>query len=169
MKWLQAGGLADSVCGGSTASFRVATDRVELRTEKSLQLIDVTELLEERVRRSAVAEGILSVQTLHTTAAVVMNENETRLLKDFERLFERLVPAQAGYAHNDLEARWPKPALDERRNGHAHCRALILGGSLTLNVTGGRIELGGWQRVFLVELDGPRARALSIHVMGMAR
>jgi secondary thiamine-phosphate synthase enzyme len=169
MKWLQAGGLADPLCGGPATSFRVATDRVELRTQKPLQMIDITELVEERVRRSAVAEGVLSVQTLHTTAAVVMNENETRLLKDFERLFERLAPVQGRYEHDDLDARWPKPAPDERRNGHAHCRALVLGGSVTLNVTGGRIELGGWQRVFLVELDGPRTRALSIHVLGIAR
>jgi secondary thiamine-phosphate synthase enzyme len=169
MKWLQAGGLSDRLCGGPGPGFRVATDRVELRTEKPLQMIDVTDLLEERVRRSAVAEGVLSVQTLHTTAALVMNENEAGLLKDFEQLFERLVPRQGAYEHDALEARWPKPAPDERRNGHAHCRALLLGGSVTLNVARGRIELGGWQRVFLVELDGPRIRALSIHILGLAR
>jgi secondary thiamine-phosphate synthase enzyme len=147
----------------------VASERVELRTDKALQIIDVTELVEERVRRSHVADGLVSVQSLHTTAAVVANENEPRLLRDFERLLERLAPPGAHYEHDDLEARRPRPAPDERRNGHAHCRALVLGGSLTLNVAGARIDLGGWQRIFLVELDGPRARTISIHVLGMTR
>jgi secondary thiamine-phosphate synthase enzyme len=147
----------------------VASDRVELRTENPQQIIDVTELVEERVRRSQVSDGIVCVQSLHTTAAIVVNENEPRLLGDFGRLLEHLAPASAHYEHDDLEARWPRPAPDERQNGHAHCRALLLGGSLTLNVAGGRIDLGGWQRVFLVELDGPRPRTLSIQILGAAR
>jgi secondary thiamine-phosphate synthase enzyme len=167
MKWLQARGLAD--VASAPTSFRVASDRVELRTEKARQMIDITELLEERVRRSGISAGLLTAQTLHTTAALVVNENEARLLTDFEHLLERLAPEEGPYAHNDLESRWPPPPPDERPNGHAHCRAVVLGGSLTLNVAGGRLELGGWQRVLLVELDGPRARALSIHVLGLAR
>ena len=55
---------------------------------------------------------------------------------------------------------------DERRNGHAHCRALLLGPSACLNVVDGRLQLGRWQRVFLVELDGPRAREISVLMLG---
>jgi secondary thiamine-phosphate synthase enzyme len=167
MKWVQAGSLGEPWREGGT--FRVASERVELRTEKPLQIIDITELVEERVRRSQVAEGLVSVQSLHTTAAVVSNENEPRLLRDFERLLGRLAPEDDHYEHDDLEARWPRPAPDERKNGHAHCRALLLGGSLALNVSGGRVDLGGWQRIFLVELDGPRPRTISIHVLGTTR
>lgn len=167
MKWLQAKGLADM--SSAPTSFRVATDRVEIRTEKARQMIDVTELMEERVRRSGITTGILSAHTLHTTAALVTNENEARLLRDFEGVLERIAPLDGQYLHDDLEARWPRPAPDERPNGHAHCRALVLGSSVTLNVAGGKTDLGAWQRVFLVELDGPRARTLSIHVLGLAR
>ena len=149
--------------------FRVATERVDLRTERPVQLIDVTDLLAERVRLSGVAEGVMTTHTLHTTAALVVNENEALLLKDFETLLERLAPSEGPYHHDDLGARWPPPPADERRNGHAHCRALVLGGTVTLNVAGGRLELGGWQRIFLVELDGPRRRALSVQVSGIGR
>jgi secondary thiamine-phosphate synthase enzyme len=57
---------------------------------------------------------------------------------------------------------------DERRNGHAHCRALLLGSSVAVNVANGRLQLGRWQRVFLVELDGPRTREVSVLVIGEA-
>ena len=56
--------------------------------------------------------------------------------------------------------------LGERANGHSHCRALLLGPSVALNVSRGRLHLGRWQRVFLVELDGPKARDVSVLVIG---
>jgi secondary thiamine-phosphate synthase enzyme len=57
-------------------------------------------------------------------------------------------------------------APGERPNGHAHCRALLMGSSASLNVAGGRLQLGRWQRVFLAELDGPRSREISVLVLG---
>jgi secondary thiamine-phosphate synthase enzyme len=145
---------------------RVCRDFVRLRTEKRLQFVDLTELVEERVRRSGVCEGLVTVQSRHTTAAVLVNENEPLLLQDFEDLLRRWAPADARYRHNDLEARAGAPA-DERPNGHAHARALLLGASVCLNVAEGRLDLGEWQSVFLVELDGPRDRTLSLQVLGM--
>ncbi|HEY6555297.1 MAG TPA: secondary thiamine-phosphate synthase enzyme YjbQ [Vicinamibacteria bacterium] len=147
------------------AAVRVCRDLVRLRTQRSLQFVDLTALVAERVRRSGVREGMVSVQSRHTTAAVLVNENEPLLLQDFEDLLERWAPAAASYRHNDLEARLHAPA-NERRNGHAHARALLLGASVCLNVALGRLDLGEWQSVFLVELDGPRDRTLSIQVIG---
>jgi secondary thiamine-phosphate synthase enzyme len=149
------------------AAVRVCRDLVRLRTERRLQFVDLTELVEERVRRSGVREGMVTVQTRHTTAALLVNENEPLLLQDFEDLLERWAPADARYRHNDLEAREGAPA-DERPNGHAHARALLLGASVCLNVAEGRLDLGEWQSVFLVELDGPRDRTLSVQVLGVA-
>ena len=148
------------------AAVRICRDLVRLRTERPLQFVDLTELVEERVRRSGVREGMVTVQSRHTTAAVLVNENEPRLLQDFEDLLGRWAPADAPYRHNDLEAREGAPA-DERPNGHAHARALLLGASVCLNVAKGRLDLGEWQSVFLVELDGPRARTLSVQVLGV--
>jgi secondary thiamine-phosphate synthase enzyme len=147
------------------ARIRVCHDRAEIRTRDRIQFIDVTELVGERVRRSGVAHGVVSVQTLHTTAAVLVNENEPLLLEDLRATLERLAPESRGYAHDDLSRR--EAPGDERRNGHAHCRAALLGPSVCINVAEGRAVLGTWQRVFLVELDGPRPRGLSIVVMGV--
>jgi secondary thiamine-phosphate synthase enzyme len=149
-----------------SAVVRVCRGVVDLRTENGVQLVDLTEIVAERVRRSGVAEGTVLVQSRHTTAAVVVNENEPLLLEDFQDLLERWAPAGARYRHNDLRARVAPPP-DERPNGHAHARALLLGVSVCLNVTDGRVDLGDWQSVFLVELDGPRKRSVSVQVQGV--
>jgi secondary thiamine-phosphate synthase enzyme len=130
--------------------------------------VDLTALLAERVLRSGIAEGTVTVQSRHTTAAVVVNENEPLLLDDLEDALERWAPRGARYGHNDLAARQAPPP-GETPNGHAHTRALLLGTSVALNVTAGAIDLGEWQSVFLVELDGPRSRTVSVQVMGASK
>lgn len=150
-----------------TTGFRTCHERVELQAEEPLQFIDVTELVRERVRRSGVLFGTVNVQTHHTTTAVVVNENEPLLLLDLKVLLERWAPCKAPYRHDDLAARTPRVGPGERPNGHAHARALVLPTSVTLNVADGRLQLGTWQSVFLVELDGLRPRTLSILVMGL--
>jgi secondary thiamine-phosphate synthase enzyme len=142
-----------------------ASDRVRLRTRVGTRFVDLTELIRERVRQSGVVSGLAVVQTLHTTAALAVNENEPLLLSDLERTFERLAPEALGYAHDDLDRRGPLPP-GERRNGAAHCRALVLAPSLTLLVEEGRLALGSWQRILLVDLDPPRERELAIGILG---
>jgi secondary thiamine-phosphate synthase enzyme len=146
----------------------VWSDVVQLHTDERVQLIDVTELVAERVRRSGIGHGLVCAQSRHTTAAVIVNENEPLLVDDFKRMLERLAPRAARYRHNQLHRR-RNLAPDESRNGDAHCRALLLGASETLAVVDGALHLGRWQRVFLVELDGPRPRSLAVVVMGIAR
>jgi secondary thiamine-phosphate synthase enzyme len=148
------------------AAVRVCRDLVHLRTAKPLQFVDLTDLVAERVRRSGVAAGMVTVQSRHTTAAILVNENEPLLLQDLADLLERWAPLAGRYRHNDLAAR-EAPAPDEQPNGHAHARALLLGTSVCLNVADGRIDLGPWQSVFLVELDGPRKRTVSVQVLGV--
>ena len=150
------------------AGVGVFSDVVELHTEERVQLIDVTELVAERVRRSGIGHGLVCAQSRHTTAAVIVNENEPLLVDDFKRMLERLAPRGARYRHNELHRR-RNLAPDESRNGDAHCRAVLLGASETLAVVDGALHLGRWQRVFLVELDGPRRRTLAVVVMGLPR
>jgi secondary thiamine-phosphate synthase enzyme len=152
-----------------STTFRVASDLVELRSERCQQFIDLTELVLERVRRSRVWDGFVNIHTRHTTAAIVVNENEPLLLDDLEELLARWAPADAPYRHNDIHARSLQSLPPERPNGHAHARAVLLGSSETLNILGGKLQLGQWQRIFLVELDGVRTRSVSIVVMGTKR
>lgn len=145
--------------------FATYSDAVSLRTQRPRQFIDVTELVSERVRRSGILEGLVLVQTHHTTTAVVVNEDEPLLIGDFDRLLERLCPPEEPYGHDDL-ARRPDAMADERPNGASHCRSLLLGGSQAIHVSGGVLRLGRWQRLLVVELDGPRRRTVSIVVLG---
>jgi secondary thiamine-phosphate synthase enzyme len=112
--------------------------------------------------------GPVTVQSRHTTASVVVNENEPLLVEDLKDALQRWAPEGLHYRHNDLAARYTAPE-GERPNGHSHARALMLCTSVCLNVADGRVDLGEWQSVFLVELDGPRSRTLSIQVLGATR
>jgi secondary thiamine-phosphate synthase enzyme len=125
----------------------------------------LTDRLEALVAEAGIRFGFVNVQTLHTTTAIFMNELEPLLLSDFASVLENAAPRNAGYRHDDLRAR-AVSAPDERINGHAHCRALLLGSSACLNAIDGRLLLGRWQRVFLAELDGPRTREISVLVLG---
>ena len=145
---------------------RAFSDRVRLRTESPIQFIDVTDLVAERVRRTRVIEGLVCVQVQHTTAAVLVNEDEPLLIEDMTKALERVAPSGASYAHDDLGRRGPETPPCERRNGHAHCKAMALPVSATLNIAGGRLQLGRWQRILLVELDGPQPRTLSLSILG---
>ena len=135
--------------------------RFRLTTARPTQFIDITERLERMVAGAGVTFGMLNVQTLHTTTAVVVNEHEPLLIGDFERLLEGAAPCDGRYQHDDPMARVVNITTSERANGHAHCRALLLPTAVSLNVVQGRLVLGHWQRVFFVELDGPRPREVS--------
>jgi secondary thiamine-phosphate synthase enzyme len=144
----------------------VYDDLVSLRTDRRLQFVDLSDLVAERVRRSGITAGLCSVQVHHTTAALAVNEDEPLLLGDVERLFERIAPADGRYGHDDLSRR-ATPEPEERANGAAHCRSFLLGPTQTLHVVRGALQLGRWQRLFLVELDGPRPRRFSVLVLGL--
>jgi secondary thiamine-phosphate synthase enzyme len=138
--------------------------RIRIATTRHKEFIDITD--EVRAAAASLHTGIVNVQSLHTTTGIVLNEHEPLLLDDFLTLLERAAPASAGYTHDDLSIRTVNLTPDERVNGHAHCRALLVGPSVCLNVVGGRLELGRWQRIFLAEFDGPRVRDVSVLALG---
>ena len=143
--------------------------RVGLTTSKPTEFIDLTARIEALVADSGVDIGFVNIQTLHTTTAIVVNEGEPLLLGDFTALLEQAAPRDRRYRHDDLIARTVNITAEERVNGHAHCRALLLPSSACLNISAGTLMLGTWQRVFLVELDGPRVRHVSILIAGEGR
>jgi secondary thiamine-phosphate synthase enzyme len=140
--------------------------RVRIATERSTEFIDLTDSLEAFLAESHIVTGFLNVQSLHTTAGIVVNEGEPLLLEDFASLLHRVAPDDVAYQHDDEEARTINVNPGERPNGWSHCKALLLGSSACLNVLNGRLLLGRWQRVFLVELDGPRSREISVLLIG---
>ena len=144
----------------------VSHSTLRVGTHTATQFIDVTDELQALVARARLQTGIVNLQSLHTTAAVVMNEHEPLLLTDLSRLLDRVVPQDDAYDHDDPNRRTVNCVPGERPNGHSHCRALLLTSGICLNVLEGRLQLGRWQRVFFVELDGPRPRELSVVLLG---
>jgi secondary thiamine-phosphate synthase enzyme len=142
--------------------------KVRIVTERHTEFIDLTESLEELVTESRVLTGFVNVQSLHTTAAIVVNEDEPLLQKDFDRTLRKLAPDDVAYRHDDETIRTVNLNPGERPNGSSHCKALLLSSSACLNVVDGRLLLGRWQRVFLAELDGPRPRDISVLLIGEA-
>lgn len=141
--------------------------RFPLFTADTAGFIDITDRIDTFVRAAKVRTGTITIQSMHTTTAIIVNEAEALLLADFQSLLDRLVPRGSIYRHDDLSQR-PGVAADEPLNGHAHCRALLLPTSVTLVIAGGQVALGRWQRIFLVELDGPRRREVSAVISGEA-
>jgi secondary thiamine-phosphate synthase enzyme len=138
---------------------------IRLRTSECLQFVDVTDEVEEVVAHAGIRQGWVNVQTKHTTTAIIVNENEPLLHEDLRRMLERLAPSSDVYEHNDFSRRVDIPP-DEPANGHSHCKALFLPMSACVNVADGRLQLGRWQRIFLIELDESRERSVSVMVMG---
>jgi secondary thiamine-phosphate synthase enzyme len=147
-----------------TRGFRHA--HIRIATDHPTEFVDLTDRLKALVVESGIRFGLLNVQSFHTTTAIVVNENEPLLLGDFRVMLEIIAPSNLPYRHDDLAARTVNVVADERVNGHAHCRAVLLGLSACLNIIDGTLQLGEWQRVFLAELDGPRERQISVLILG---
>jgi secondary thiamine-phosphate synthase enzyme len=149
------------------AVLKVTNELLVIETSHAPDFVDITDQVAEIVRRSEVASGQALVFSRHTTAAIRVQEDEPLLLEDMIACLERLAPEELGYRHNDFRVRTVNMTDDESPNGHAHCRHLFLGVSETIPVVGGRLALGRWQRVFLIELDHPRRREVHVQVMGL--
>ncbi len=103
------------------------------------------------------------VMSKHTTAAIRIMENDIALKYDLERLLKKFAPQDEYYAHDIVELRDVPP--DERRNGHSHLRFLLFNTSEFIPIENGKLSLGKWQRVFLVELDPFRDREVEIRYL----
>jgi secondary thiamine-phosphate synthase enzyme len=148
------------------SAFATYTEPIRVQTEECLQFIDLTDRIMDLVRKSRVRYGWVNVQTRHTTTAIVVNENEPLLLEDMKRVLDRLAPHDEDYLHNDFEVRTVNMSSEEDKNGHSHCKAMLLGTSETLNIVDGVVQLGAWQRIFLVEMDRAKTRTVSVMIMG---
>ncbi|MCL4846241.1 MAG: secondary thiamine-phosphate synthase enzyme YjbQ [Acidobacteria bacterium] len=151
----------------SPVAWTALHETLALRTADDVEFIDLTDAVLALVGRHRLVSGFVNVQTRHTTTAIVLNEAEPLLLDDFRRTLERVAPRLWGYAHDDFRRR-RHVAPAERVNGHAHCRALVLPGSASINVADGALCLGRWQRVLFVELDGGQRREVSVALVGLS-
>jgi len=117
-------------------------------TDDRLSVFDITDRVAETIPETA--SGTVTLFVRHTTAAVTVNEAESRLLDDFETALADLVPDE-GWSHDQLDG-----------NADSHIRSLLLGPSVTIPVVDGALQLGTWQSILFVECDGPRTRTVTV-------
>lgn len=132
------------------------TEYLTFNTRKHREYIHLTPQVEAAVAKSGVQEGMVLVSAMHITAAVFVNDNESGLLEDIDEWLEKLAPYRKNYRHH----------RSGEDNGDAHLKNLLVHHQVILAITGGKLDLGPWQRVFYGEFDGQRPKRLVIKVMG---
>ena len=138
----------------------VISKSLKLNSSSKFQIIDITRdivaILNEINNENKINEGIVNIFTKHSTSAICVNENEKGLLNDFEKVLKDLVKEKDNYKHDFID-----------NNAASHIRAFFLGSSETIPIIDGRLDLGTWQSIFFIELDGPRAnRTIDLTFIG---
>ncbi len=131
-------------------------ETLKVSTRSRTDLVDITAEVAAAVKRSGAKRGAALVYVPHTTAGITINENaDPSVREDVMNVLDRLVPWRGGYAHSE-------------GNAAAHVKASMMGSSITVPVSGGRLALGTWQGIYLCEFDGPRTRSVAVRLLAAA-
>jgi secondary thiamine-phosphate synthase enzyme len=146
----------------SQGTYKVFNRVLDWITDERMELLNITERINDLVHKSGVRDGIVPLQSLHTTTAVFLNEWQDALLQDVKEFFDRSVERDRYYRHND-------PAFSdcERSNADSHLRGMMMGQTLSLQVRNAAVLLGTWQSIILAEFDGPRSRSIAVQICGV--
>jgi secondary thiamine-phosphate synthase enzyme len=146
----------------SQGNYKVFNRIVDWITSERMQLLNITDRVNDLVRKSGVRDGIIHLQSLHTTTAVFLNEWQDALLGDVKEFFDGVVDQDQYYRHND-----PQYSDCERKNADSHIRGMLMGQTLSLQVRNAAVLLGTWQSIVFAEFDGPRSRSLAVQISGV--
>jgi len=126
-------------------------------TKNRVEIVHITDEIEQAVRESGIKEGLCLVNAMHITASVFINDNENGLHQDYVEWLEKLAPYNPnGYRHN-------RTGED---NGDAHLKRQIMGREVVVAITNGKLDLGPWERIFYGEFDGQRRKRVLIKIIG---
>ena len=131
----------------------VKSNSFKIDTSKNFEIIDITSKINNLLD---INEGIVSIFSRHSTSAIVVNENESGLLSDLEFTLDNLITDKYSYSHDRID-----------NNARSHLKSFLLSSSESLPVKNGKLDLGTWQSVFFIELDGPRrSRTVTLTMVG---
>ena len=134
----------------------IIKDSLVINSRTRFQIIDITSYINEKIDKSSVSLGLINIFTKHTTSAIIIDENEEGLGYDIQNLLYDLIPESNEYSHDLID-----------HNAHSHLKSLFLSPQETVPIVDGRMDLGTWQSVFFIELDGPRSkRKIDLTIMG---
>lgn len=129
-------------------------NEITIKTGKRNEFVDITQEVAELISAQGVEEGFVILYVPHTTAGITINEHaDPSVKRDILNKLEELVPPDKGYTHME-------------GNADSHIKATLVGNTLTIPISGGRLVLGTWQGIFFCEFDGPRTRKLIVKVVG---
>lgn len=137
---------------------------IELETDLGINIYNITPEIEKLIATTSITNGQVMVFSRHTTTALVINEDEPRLLEDIKVFLRKLAPEGDRYLHNDLHLR--DVPEDEPINAHSHLMALMLNTSEVIPIVDGKLFLGTWQSLLFFELDGSRKRTIFCQITG---
>lgn len=138
-------------------------------TGEAPDIIDITQRIQGILAESEIQDGTILVFAQHTTVVIKINEKEEGLLADLKNLMAAIVPSTCKYKHDDLDSRDPATMCDgeECLNGHAHLQQMLFGSTgETIPIIHGKLSLGRWQHIFLIELSDPRERTVTVTIIG---
>ena len=139
----------------------IAFETISVTSKEQLQLLDITQTVREFLGKHAVRNGVVLLNTLHTTAVLFINEFQAALIEDMKAILTRLVEEKEYYRHND-----PHFSDCTRGNAGSHLRAMLLARTLAIPVQAGEVKLGRWQSIIFAELDGPQERSIQLQILG---
>ena len=132
------------------------TEYLWFNTSKRIEFINITEKVEQAVRKSGIKEGLVLVNAMHITSSVFINDEEPRLKQDFVEWLHKLVDTKKEYKHN----------LTGEDNAYAHLMRTVMGREVVVAVTNGKLDFGPWEQIFYLELDGRRKKRAMVKIIG---
>ncbi len=133
------------------------TEHLFFKVPSRYALLNITDRVEEVLKRSGVTDGLAFVSAMHITAGIYVNDAESGLLHDIARWIENLAPFGEDYQHHQTG----------EDNGDAHLKSFLTNHSLTAPITQGRLDFGTWQQIFYAEFDGKREKRVLVKTLGV--
>ena len=132
-----------------------------ISTHKRMEIQDITNTVANVVEESRIVNGLVHLWVPHATVAIAVNEHDTDLWDDILTALENLAPINDNYRHN-AKYSW----MASEQNAHAHILNCLVKPSVTVPLENGKMQLGTWQSVLVIEMDGPRTRQIQVQVIG---
>jgi len=133
---------------------KIYKEHISLKTNERIEIIDITDVINENIKKSNIQDGFAILFAEHVTACLMINENDDDVKEDIKEVLLKLIPIKGNYKHK-IE-----------NNAYAHIISTMINPSLIVPIEKNELKLGRWQSIFFFELDGPRERKIDIQIWG---
>ncbi|MCH8004144.1 MAG: YjbQ family protein [Nanoarchaeota archaeon] len=132
------------------------TEHLWFNTKNRIDFINITDKVQDLIKKSGVKEGIVLVNAMHITASVYINDAESGLINDYQKWLKELVPMDKNYEHN----------LTGEDNAYAHLMRTIMGREVVCAISNGKLDFGPWEQIYYAEFDGQRKKRVMVKIIG---